>query len=82
MAFFAPNVNSYRRLVFGEVSPSNVHWGFDNRTCGLRVPLDTPENMRVESRFAGSDANPTWRWPRPWPAACSASASGWHRMRR
>jgi glutamine synthetase len=58
MAFFAPNVNSYRRLMFGEVSPSNVHWGFDNRTCGLRVPLDTPENMRVESRFAGSDANP------------------------
>ncbi|KAF1016413.1 MAG: Gamma-glutamylputrescine synthetase PuuA [Stenotrophomonas maltophilia] len=58
MAFFAPNVNSYRRLVFGEVSPSNVHWGFDNRTCGLRVPLDTPQNMRVESRFAGSDANP------------------------
>lgn len=58
MAFFAPNVNSYRRLVFGEVSPSNVEWGFDNRTCGLRVPLDTPENMRVESRFAGSDANP------------------------
>jgi len=44
--------------VFGEVSPSNVHWGYDNRTCGLRVPLDTPENMRVESRFAGSDANP------------------------
>ncbi len=58
MAFFAPNVNSYRRLVFGEVSPSNVQWGFDNRTCGLRVPLDTLENMRVESRFAGSDANP------------------------
>ncbi|WP_434025931.1 glutamine synthetase family protein [[Pseudomonas] boreopolis] len=58
MAFFAPNVNSYRRLVFGEVSPSNVLWGYDNRTCGLRVPFDTPENMRVESRFAGSDANP------------------------
>ncbi|MDV3469190.1 glutamine synthetase family protein [Stenotrophomonas sp. C3(2023)] len=58
MAFFAPNVNSYRRLLFGEVSPSNVRWGFDNRTCGLRVPLDTPENIRVESRFAGSDANP------------------------
>ncbi len=58
MAFFAPNVNSYRRLMFGEVSPSNVHWGYDNRTCGLRVPLDSHENMRVESRFAGSDANP------------------------
>ena len=82
MAFFAPNVNSYRRLVFGEVSPSNVHWGFDNRTCGLRVPLDTPENMRVESRFAGSDANPYLAMAATWPAACWASASGWHRMRR
>ena len=29
-----------------------------NVFSGLRVPLDTPENMRVESRFAGSDANP------------------------
>jgi len=58
MAFFAPNVNSYRRLALGEVAPINVQWGFDNRTCGLRVPIDTPENARVESRFAGSDANP------------------------
>jgi glutamine synthetase len=58
MAFFAPNVNSYRRLAMGEVAPINVEWGYDNRTCGLRVPLDTIENTRVESRFAGSDANP------------------------
>ncbi len=58
MAFFAPNVNSYRRLALGQVAPINVQWGHDNRTCGLRVPMDTPENMRVESRFAGSDANP------------------------
>ena len=58
MAIFGPNVNSYRRLAFGEVSPKNVMWGFDNRTCGLRVPMDTPENTRVESRFAGSDVNP------------------------
>lgn len=58
MAFIAPNVNSYRRLALGEVAPINVHWGYDNRTCGLRVPMDTPENTRVESRFAGSDANP------------------------
>ncbi len=58
MPFFAPNVNSYRRLALGEVAPINVQWGYDNRTCGLRVPMDTPENTRVESRFAGSDANP------------------------
>ena len=58
MPFFAPNVNSYRRLAMGEVAPINVQWGYDNRTCGLRVPLDSVENTRVESRFAGSDANP------------------------
>jgi glutamine synthetase len=58
MAFFAPNVNSYRRLALGDVAPVNVEWGYDNRTCGLRVPHDTIENTRVESRFAGSDANP------------------------
>lgn len=58
MAFFGPNVNSYRRLALGQVAPINAQWGYDNRTCGLRVPMDTPENTRVESRFAGSDANP------------------------
>jgi glutamine synthetase len=58
MPFFAPNVNSYRRLTIGDVAPVNVQWGYDNRTCGLRVPHDTMENTRVESRFAGSDANP------------------------
>ncbi len=58
MALLAPNVNSYRRLALGQVAPINVQWGYDNRTCGLRVPMDTPENTRVESRFAGSDANP------------------------
>ncbi|MEO8161813.1 MAG: glutamine synthetase family protein [Arenimonas sp.] len=58
MPFFAPNVNSYRRLALGEVAPINVQWGYDNRTCGLRVPIDSVENTRVESRFAGSDANP------------------------
>lgn len=58
MSFFAPNVNSYRRLALGQVAPINVQWGYDNRTCGLRVPMDSAENTRVESRFAGSDANP------------------------
>lgn len=70
MALLCPNVNSYRRLVFGEVSPKNVQWGFDNRTCGLRVPMDTPENSRVESRFAGSDAN-------PYLAMAATLACGW-----
>jgi glutamine synthetase len=70
MAFFGPNVNSYRRLALGQVAPINVQWGYDNRTCGLRVPMDTPENTRVESRFAGSDAN-------PYLAIAATLACGW-----
>ncbi len=58
MAFFAPNVNSYRRIARDESAPINVHWGYDNRTAGLRIPFSEPDATRVESRFAGSDANP------------------------
>ena len=58
MVFYAPNVNSYRRIVNGDSSPNNTHWGFDNRTAGLRVPISDEESTRVESRFAGSDVNP------------------------
>lgn len=58
MAFFAPNVNSYRRFPWGAAAPANVHWGIDNRTAGLRIPISSTEATRVESRFAGSDVNP------------------------
>ncbi|MCH4561596.1 glutamine synthetase family protein [Halomonas sp. EGI 63088] len=61
MPFFAPNVNSYRRLMRTETSgsaPINVEWGLDNRTVGLRVPVSSPEATRVENRLAGADANP------------------------
>jgi glutamine synthetase len=57
MPMLAPNVNSYRRLVAGTDAPINVHWGRDNRTVGLRVPLSAPDSRRVENRVAGADAN-------------------------
>ena len=57
-ALLAPNVNSYRRLTFGESAPRNVQWGVENRTCGLRVPFSEASARRVENRFAGADANP------------------------
>ncbi|MBT8100132.1 MAG: glutamine synthetase, partial [Gammaproteobacteria bacterium] len=37
---------------------NNVEWGYDNRTCGLRVPVSNASNRRIENRFAGSDVNP------------------------
>lgn len=58
MPIFAPNVNSYRRLTRFSNAPINLQWGYDNRTCGLRVPFGDPAAMRVENRVPGADANP------------------------
>jgi glutamine synthetase len=58
MSLFAPNVNSYRRITPRNSAPINVHWGYDNRTAGLRVPMSSPADRRVENRVPGADANP------------------------
>jgi len=58
MAFFAPYVNSYRRLSKFTSAPINVKWGGDNRTVGFRIPKSDAQNRRVENRVVGSDANP------------------------
>ena len=58
MSLFAPNVNSYRRITRHNMAPINTHWGYDNRTAGLRVPVASAENRRVENRLGGADANP------------------------
>ena len=51
-------MNSYRRIRLESDAPINVHWGRDNRTCGLRVPDSGPESRRVENRVIGADSNP------------------------
>lgn len=58
LLMFAPHVNSYRRLSRFQSAPTNVHWGYDNRTCGIRVPNSSPESRRVENRVPGVDVNP------------------------
>jgi glutamine synthetase len=58
MSLYAPNVNSYRRFTREVSAPINLHWGYDNRTTGLRVPDATPNNYRIENRFPGADVNP------------------------
>ena len=57
-AIFAPYVNSYRRLSRFTSAPINLQWGYDNRTCGLRVPHSDPQARRIENRLAGVDVNP------------------------
>lgn len=58
MPMLAPNPNSYRRLRRHSDAPINTHWGRDNRTVGLRVPVSEAEARRVENRVAGADVNP------------------------
>jgi len=55
--FFAPNVNSYKRFQPGSFAPTAVAWGFDNRTCSLRV-VGHGESLRFENRLPGGDVNP------------------------
>lgn len=58
LPMFGPYVNSYRRFTRFLMAPINVHWGRDNRTVGLRVPISDAKNRRIENRVAGSDTNP------------------------
>ena len=58
MPIFAPNVNSYRRLVRYLAAPINTYWGHENRTVGLRVPVSEANARRIENRVPGADANP------------------------
>mgnify|MGYP001812591633 FL=1 len=58
IALMAPYVNSYRRFTRYYAAPINVHWGHDNRTVGLRVPVSPGKARRVENRVAGADVNP------------------------
>jgi glutamine synthetase len=58
LPFFAPTVNSYKRLVDGYWAPTKVTWGIDNRTVAFRVIPAGAKSTRVEVRVTGSDINP------------------------
>ncbi|GAA0607641.1 glutamine synthetase family protein [Streptomyces crystallinus] len=54
---YAPNVNSYKRFQPGSFAPTAVAWGYDNRTCALRV-VGHGRSTRFENRLPGGDVNP------------------------
>ncbi|MGE0616169.1 MAG: glutamine synthetase family protein [Bacteriovoracia bacterium] len=58
LPFFAPNVNSYKRLVDGYWAPTKPTWGVDNRTVAFRVIPGSAKSTRLETRVPGSDVNP------------------------
>ena len=57
-AIMAPLPGSYDRLQGNSHAPSNIGWGFDNRTVAVRIPNAPPEARRIELRVAGADSNP------------------------
>jgi len=69
LPFFAPIVNSYKRLVDGYWSPTRPTWGIDNRTTAFRVIPGGPKSTRLEVRVGGADIN-------PYLAVAAAVASG------
>ena len=58
MAIFAPNANSFRRLIPGNFAPLAPNWGYNHRDVSLRIPVSGHKDCRVEHRVAGADANP------------------------
>jgi glutamine synthetase len=58
LAMVAPTVNSYTRLIPGFWAPTAATWGYENRTCALRVIGGSAHSQRVEYRIAAADINP------------------------
>lgn len=58
MLMYAPNVNSYKRYVPLTWAPTNLTWGYDNRTATMRVIGGHASAARIENRVPGADLNP------------------------
>lgn len=58
LAMVACTVNSYARLIPGYWAPTEATWGYENRTCALRIIGGSPSLQRVEYRISAADINP------------------------
>ncbi|MEU2740647.1 glutamine synthetase family protein [Streptomyces sp. NPDC007095] len=54
---YAPTPNSYKRYVPHSFAPTRYTWGYDNRSCAIRI-TGHGEGRHVEVRLPGADANP------------------------
>jgi len=56
---FRPTINSYRRFDRNAWSPTDVSWGYENRTAAVRaITTPTASACRFEHRVPGADINP------------------------
>ena len=44
--------------IHGFFAPITPNWGPNHRNLSLRIPLSDDDNVRIEHRSAGADANP------------------------
>jgi glutamine synthetase len=58
LAMVSPTVNSYTRMIPGYWAPTAATWGYENRTCALRVIGGSEKSQRVEYRIGAADINP------------------------
>ena len=57
-AFSNPTVNAFKRLGPDTLAPYRANWGFDNRSCMVRIPPERGQGTRLEVRVGDGAANP------------------------
>lgn len=70
MAFYAPTINSYKRIVNSPWASQPLSWNPENRSAAFRV-VGEGQSLRIECRLPGADIN-------PYLAFAAAVASGAH----
>lgn len=61
MPLFAPNINSYKRLIENYWAPVSLSWGLEDRLSSIRLiapPICKPSATRFEIRIPGADLHP------------------------
>jgi len=57
-AFCNPTINAFKRLGPDTLAPYRANWGYDNRSCMVRVPPERGQGTRLEIRVGDGAANP------------------------
>ncbi len=57
-ALYLPTINAYKRIKLRGSSPLSLCWAWDNRSSAIRLIRESGDEVRIENRIPGADANP------------------------